>query len=253
MRARFAPIVGVLGLSVAACETRPTSPAAVGPKPAFQVDFTGETHFRCYTVSQQTPRPATTATLSDQFIESATLTIDEPLQFCAPTSKNGEAITAPEEHLTMYGAAQTLQNPLSVSTEDQFGERTLIATGARVLLVPTEKNDLGFPGNLNHDWCYAVTGPAVGERVTLEDQFSSDTLRVDRPRLFCNPVEKTVGDVTTSPPEPDVHLTCYDLHGPQRTQATKAAIQNQFETDTFTVTSWQLLCVPAAKLGVEAA
>ena len=76
---------------------------------------------------------------------------------------------------------------------------------------------------------------------------------MEHPRLFCNPVEKTVGGVTTSPPEPDVHLTCYDLHGPQRTQATKASIQNQFETDTFTVTSWQLLCVPAAKLGVEAA
>ena len=76
---------------------------------------------------------------------------------------------------------------------------------------------------------------------------------MDHPHYFCNPVTKTVDDVTTSPPEPDVHLTCYDLHGPQRTQATKAAIQNQFETDTFTVTSWQLLCVPAAKLGVEAA
>src|SRR5436309_8269555 len=148
MRARFAPIVGMLGLSVAACEPRTTSPASGGARPAFQtVDFVNENHFRCYTVSQQTPQPATTVTLSDQFIESATLTIDEPLQFCAPTSKNGGTISAPEEHLTMYGAAQTLQNPLSVSTEDQFGTRTLIATGARVLLVPTEKNDLGFPGN----------------------------------------------------------------------------------------------------------
>ncbi len=253
MRARFAPIVGVLGLSVAACETRPTSPAAVGPKPAFQVDFTGETHFRCYTVSQQTPQPATNATLSDQFIESATLSIDEPLQFCAPTSKNGGVVNAPEEHLTMYGAAAPLPTGLTISTTDQFGDRTLVATGARVLLVPTEKNDLGFPSNLNHDWCYAVSGPAVGQRVTLDDQFSSDTLRVDHPHYFCNPVTKTVGTTTTTPPEPDVHLTCYDLHGPQRTQATKAAIENQFETDTFTVTSWQLLCVPAEKLGVEGA
>ncbi len=254
MRARFAPIVGVLGLSVAACDTRPTSPATGPAKPAFQtVDFVNETHFRCYTVSQQTPQPATTVTLSDQFISSATLSIDEPLQFCAPTSKNGGAINAPEEHLTMYGAAQPLPTGLTVSTEDQFRTRTLTAVGARVLLVPTEKNSLGFPANLNHDWCYAVTGPAVGEQVTLEDQFSSDTLRVEHPRLFCNPVEKTVGAVTTSPPEPDVHLTCYEIKGPQRTEATKASIENQFETDTFTVTSWQLLCVPAAKLGVEAA
>ena len=253
MRTRFAPIVGVLGLSVAACDTRPTNPAAGGLKPAFQVDFNGETHFRCYTISQQTPRPATTATLSDQFIESATLSIDEPLEFCAPTSKNGAPINAPEEHLTMYGAAAPLPTGLTISTTDQFGNRTLVATGARVLLVPTEKNDEGFPGNLNHDWCYAVTGPAVGQRVSLNDQFRSDTLRVDHPHYFCNPVTKTVGTTTTTPPEPAVHLTCYDLHGPQRTQATKAAIENQFETDTFTVTSWQLLCVPAAKNAVNPA
>ncbi len=257
MRARFAPIVGMLGLSVAACEPRPTSPVAAGPKPAFQVDFTNETHFRCYTVSQQTPQPATAVTLSDQFIDFLrpdTLSIDEPLEFCAPTSKNGTAIADTTEHLTMYGAAEPLDTALSISTEDQFGTRTLTAVGARVLLVPTQKNAEAFPSNLNHDWCYAVTGPAVGERVSLDDQFGSDTLRVEHPHYFCNPVEKSVvGGETTGIVEPDVHLTCYDLHGPQRTRAQQAAIQNQFETDTFTVTSWQLLCVPAAKLGFQPA
>jgi len=68
----------------------------------------GNPHFRCYIISQQTPRPATSVTLKDQFLEDVTLTIDEPLQFCAPTSKNGLEIEEPEEHLTMYGAAANL-------------------------------------------------------------------------------------------------------------------------------------------------
>jgi hypothetical protein len=46
-----------------------------------------------------------------------------------------------------------------------------------------------------------------------------------------------------------VHLTCYEIFGPQRTEATTFGVFNQFETDFFTVTSYQLLCVPSAKLG----
>ena len=247
MRARFAPMVGVLGLSVVACETRPTSPVAAGPKPAFQVNFTTDTHFRCYIVSKQTPQPATTAILSDQFIATDTERIDEPLELCAPTSKNGATVADTETHLTMYGAPDSLVPHLIVSTTDQFGDRTLTAVGARFLLVPTIKNGLGSPETVNHWRCYEVTGPRVHERVSLHDQFDTDTVRVERPHYFCNPTGKTVGETETSPPAPDVHLTCYEIFGPQRTEATDVDIENQFETDTFTVTSFELLCVPSAK------
>jgi hypothetical protein len=71
------------------------------------VDFERETHFRCYIVSRQTPQPSTLITLSDQF-RNVSLEVDEPLQFCAPVSKNGLPIEEPEEHLTMYGAAANL-------------------------------------------------------------------------------------------------------------------------------------------------
>jgi hypothetical protein len=214
-----------------------------------QVDFEEETHFRCYIVSKQTPQPATTVTLTDQFLEDVTLTVDEPLQFCAPTSKEGAEIENPEEHLTMYGAAQELTPHLIVETEDQFGPRTLEAVGARVLLVPTEKEELGVPRELNHSWCYEVTGPRVGARVTLDDQFGSDTVRVERPKLFCNPVTKNGEE----PPEPEVHLTCYEIFAPQRTKATEVSINNQFEEDTFTITAFELLCVPSEKGEVEPA
>jgi hypothetical protein len=233
---------------------------AQGPKP--KVNFEEETHFRCYIVSQQTPQPATPVTLSDQFRENVPLEIDEPLQFCAPVSKNGLPIDEPEEHLTMYAAAANLETHLIVDTQDQFGLRTLEAVGARVLFVPTQKlavngveTNLGFPDRLNHWWCYDVNGEPVDQDVTLEDQFRSDAVRVEQPVYFCNPVEKTrVGARRPERvPEPDVHLTCYDLHGPQSTNPTQVDILNQFEQDRFTITSFELLCVPSAKLGFRPA
>jgi hypothetical protein len=246
MRRKSFPItlLGLLGLLL----------VAAVPAAQARVDFEKETHFRCYIVSEQTPAPATEVTLSDQFIEDATLTVDEPLQFCAPTSKNGAEILEPEEHLTMYAAPQELTSHLNVFTEDQFGARTLEVVGARVLLVPTQKlvGGLEFPERLNHYWCYEANGERAGVSVTLEDQFSGpDTVRVEQPVLFCNPVVKIHAGARFRIEERQVHLTCYDIHGPQRTEATEFGVMNQLETDTFTVTSWELLCVPSDKLGFE--
>jgi hypothetical protein len=140
-----------------------------------------------------------------------------------------------------------------VFTEDQFGLRTLEAVGARVLLVPTQKlvADLGFPKRLNHYWCYEVTGQRVGRSVTLDDQFGSDLVRVERPKLFCNPVQKIHAGARFRIEERKVHLTCYEIFGPQRTTATRFGVFNQFETDTFTITAFELLCVPSEKGEVE--
>jgi hypothetical protein len=46
-------------------------------------------------------------------------------------------------------------------------------------------------------WCYDVTGPPVGATVTLADQFGSDTVQVEQPEYFCNPVVKVHNGVTT--------------------------------------------------------
>ena len=73
--------VGVLGVIVAV--------AAFSVQAA--VNFQRETHFRCYTVSQQTPQPAESVTLSDQFIAEATVTIDEPLKFLHPNVEERRA------------------------------------------------------------------------------------------------------------------------------------------------------------------
>jgi hypothetical protein len=235
-------LVSLLGLAIVVA-------APVGQ--AQPVNFERETHFRCYIVSEQTPAPATTVTLEDQFLGPTTLTVDEPLQFCAPTSKDGLRIFAPEEHLTMYGASQELTPHLMVSTVDQFGPRALEVVGARVLLVPTQKlvGGLGFPDDLNHYWCYEANGPRVRQRVTLEDQFGTNTVRVEQPSLFCNPVEKTRDGQVTPIEEEEVHLTCYEIKGPQRTRGTTFGVFNQFEQDMFKVTAFELLCVPSEKLG----
>jgi hypothetical protein len=169
-------------------------------------------------------------------------------------AKNGAEIKEPEEHLTMYGAAANLSPHLFVETVDQFGPRTLEAVAARVLLVPTEKvavegkpTKLGFPNKLNHYWCYQVSGEPVNREVILADQFRTDTGRVEQPVLFCNPVTKVRDGKTTRIEERNVHLTCYDLHGPQRTEATRVTVSNQFEKDIFTITFFEPLCVPSEK------
>jgi hypothetical protein len=244
-------LLGVLGLFGVLLMGAPSASAA---KP---VNLPRENHFRCYVVSSQTPQPATTVTLQDQFLGPTTLTVDEPLDFCAPTDKNGEGITDQNEHLTMYGASQELSQHLLVSTRDQFGSHTLEVVGARVLLVPTQKlvGNLRFPRSLNHFWCYEANGPRLRNvTVTLADQFSSDTVQVVQPNLFCNPVEKTIdGNVLGEIFDEEFHLTCYDIKGPQKTQATQFGVSNQFENDVFTITSWDLLCVPTQKLGFQPA
>jgi hypothetical protein len=224
---------------------------AVPMAQAQRVNFEEETHFRCYTISSQTPEPANLVTLDDQFLAPTTLSVDEPELFCAPTSKSGLEIEEPEEHLTTYTAAAPLEPDLNVQTEDQFGLRTLRLIAARELFVPTQKlvGGLDFPDRLNHYWCYEASGPKVDQIVTLDDQFGADTVRVERPHRFCNPAEKESAEGRFRIEERELHLTCYEIFGPQRTEATTLGVLNQFETDFFTVTSFQLLCMPSAKLG----
>src|SRR6266508_3532721 len=106
---------------------------AVPMAQAQPVDFEKETHFRCYTISNQTPEPANLVTLDDQFLPPTTLSVDEPELFCAPTSKNGLPIEEPEEHLTTYNAPAPFYFNDTASTEDQFGPRTLRVLAAREL------------------------------------------------------------------------------------------------------------------------
>jgi hypothetical protein len=239
-----------------------------------RTDISDENHFRCYIVSKQTPSSEREEViLNDQFDEfraapGESLTVGEPLQFCAPVSKTH--VDAPSvvfdiedenEHLTMYPAFQELDN-LDVEFTDQFsdelgqeGRTKAEITAARYLLVPTTKTlDTGetFEARrLNHYWCYEANAGFVNQMVDLEDQFSDperpDRVRVEELRLFCNPVEKTHDGETTRIQDEDVHLACYEIHGPQRAKPFEFGVEDQFEADRFQITSYELLCAPAEK------
>lgn len=73
-------------------------------------------------------------------------------------------------------------------------------------------------------------------------------MRVERPHRFCNPVEKVSAEGRFRIIEREMHLICYEIYGPQRTESQTFGVFNQFEGDVFTVTSHQLLCVPSEKL-----
>jgi hypothetical protein len=216
-----------------------------------------ENHFRCYIVSQQTPQPAQTITLDDQFTTGPeTVMVGEPVMVCAPTAKTVAGEVSPiedeEEHYTLYNAP-SVASPRDVLVSDQFAnEAPWQVTTPKYLLVPTAKTIGGETfddrADLNHYWCYEANGPRIGVRATLEDQFSGpDNVRVTTPTLLCNPAEKVHEGETFRIEDRNLHLACYEIHGKQKTEQFTIGVENQFETDTFQTAAWEILCAPAEK------
>jgi hypothetical protein len=225
------------------------------PVPAQQP--VSENHFRCYIVSQQTPQPAATITLEDQFTTAPqTVSVGEPVMFCAPTAKSVGGVLFPiedeEEHYTLY-TAPGVASPRTIFVTDQFGEgvRWRVTT-PKYVMVPTAKTIGGVTfddrANMNHYWCYEASSRRGGVRGTLQDQFSGpDNVRITTPTLFCNPAEKVHGGDTFPIEDEDLHLACYEIHGKQKTEQFRFGVENQFETDEFQIASWEILCAPAEK------
>lgn len=216
-----------------------------------------ENHFRCYIVSQQTPQPLSTITLEDQFTTTPqTVSVGEPVMFCAPTAKTvgGEAfpIEDDQEHYTLY-TAPGVASPRTVFVTDQFGSgEPWQVTTPKYVMVPTAKSIGGVTfddrANMNHYWCYEANGPRAGVRGRLEDQFSGpDNVRITTPTLLCNPAEKVHAGARFPIEDEDLHLACYQIHGKQKTEQFTFDVQNQFETDEFQIASWEILCAPAEK------
>ena len=209
-------------------------------------------HFWCYIVSQQTPQAPLTVTLEDQF-QTQTVSVGEPLQFCNPVQKTVDtevtSILDINNHLTMYNllTSAPLPNPRTFTATNQFGSQQFTVDKATVLMLPTQKDALRFPTRLDHFWCYPISGASLQRPVSLSDQFQSEDVVVDKPELFCNPVAKTIGNNTTRIQNAAAHLTCYNIRLPQSTTARQIPIKDQFESDTFTLTNTQLLCLPSTK------
>ena len=226
---------------------------AQGPKGAKNLKLD---HFWCYIVSSQTPNPSVNATLEDQF-QTVTVGVGEPLQFCNPAQKTvGTEVTQIldlNNHLTLYNllTAAPLPADRTFTATNQFGAQQFTVDKATILMVPTQKDALRFPRNLDHFLCYPITGVSLQRAATLTDQFQTEDVIVEKPDLFCNPVAKTVGNKTTRIQNEAAHLTCYNIRLPQSTTSRQIPIQNQFESDTFTLTTTQLLCLPSTKTQVS--
>ncbi|HEV8611739.1 MAG TPA: hypothetical protein VGS98_16915 [Thermoanaerobaculia bacterium] len=216
-----------------------------------------EQHFRCYIISSQTPQAAQAITLDDQFTsEPQSTLVGEPVMFCPPTEKTKQGVTFPiedeEEHYALYPAPGPAV-PRTVLVTDQFGaDVPWQITTPKYVMVPTAKTigeqTFDDRANMNHYWCYEASGPRVGARVTLDDQFSGpDNVRVTTPTLFCTPAEKVHNSQTFPILAEDLHLACYEIHGKQKTQQFTLTAENQFERDQWQTGPWEILCAPAEK------
>src|SRR5215471_2194359 len=91
----------------------------------------------------------------------------------------------------------------------------LLVAAAPVAVSAAGKPPKGSAPNvkLDHFWCYIVSSQTPRESITvdLQDQFQTTSVDVGEPLQFCNPVQKTVGDVVTLIVDLTDHLTMYRL------------------------------------------
>jgi hypothetical protein len=233
-------------------------------------------HFRCYFVNPQNFGPVR---LQDQFDAA----LPPPQQWenisqltrariCNTVEKtfNGTVTTMTNvnHHLVMYQLNPQPIIPRIVIVSNQFNppptpQQTLYVSDARFLLVPTGKIFPPGPApspsaDLDHYKCYAAGGTPINHVVALRDQFTLEAfVEVLWPVLFCNPVIKVHGPITTGIQNNRDHLTCYATSPspfagiPDPANSTSPAgvfIRNQMETSLIQVQKPDMLCVPSLKL-----
>ena len=218
-------------------------------------------HFRCY-VAQTPIALAVPIRLQDPF-DSPTgifenITSLATARFCNPVKKTltgggTTPIVNINHHLTMYAINQQPIVARTAVINNQFGTQNLVLADAKFLLVPTGKGIPPVPApspstDLDHYKCYAASGPSlVMPPVVLADQFTTETVTVLQPVLFCNPVLKIHGNVTTPIQHPTAHLTCYATSASHFPGITINTL-NQFALATLAVRQPDLLCAPSTKL-----
>jgi len=125
---------------------------------------------------------------------------------------------------------------------------TTTTTTVPTTTMTTSTTTTTLPPN-DHYKCYRTTqvgSPRFAQRaVTLEDQFGTTNTTVERPRRFCNPVDKGGEGID----DPTAHLMCYDVRE-QRFERQAVVVENQFGKQTLTIIRPYDLCVPAEKDGV---
>src|SRR6185503_13079083 len=106
------------------------------------------------------------------------------------------------------------------------------------------KNAQAFPESLDHFKCYRAAGRVKQLDLKLSDQFTDVAATLLRPIEFCNPVDKTHGDVVTPIKHRKAHLLCYTITPTPFT--VDARVRNQFVPNgaTLTLGAADILCAP---------
>ena len=203
-----------------------------------------ENHYLVYEVPQ-TYLFAGHIILNDQF---GSFTTPEVMfdKFANPVSKNGEPIFDPIAHQTWW----TIFEPQSIwwaTIVNQFGQQRWQIKDGRFLVLPALKNQPGPPPPFNHYKCYDAVGPEVNIPVVLVDQFGTRQMVATKPRIFCNPVEKTVNGIHYPIVNPEAHLACYELQPPMPL-GVPAIAYDQFGMWDMMLLEPCWLCLPTIKL-----
>lgn len=178
-----------------------------------------------------------------------------PFRFCNPVEKRFQGkstpITNPNSHLKMYVVRPLSVEPRTVLVSNQFGTHQQLQVLRPVILaVPTQKDTLPPPKDLDQFLCYEAVGlsPPNGQ-VGLKDQFRSERERVLNPFLFCNAAEEidAAGGVVIPILHPGAHLVCYMT---TKTPFVRIVlVNNRFEiNEGSSVDDADMLCVPSQLL-----
>jgi hypothetical protein len=116
-----------LGFGTSARAQAP-SPNPAGVNPA---------HYQCYKVAGQSPPVA--VRLVDQFGQSPSVRVLQPVFLCAPVGKNGEPIADEKTHLVCFTDTGVRPPNKTVRVTNQFGTQTLKVATPVALCVPSTK------------------------------------------------------------------------------------------------------------------
>jgi hypothetical protein len=214
-------------------------------------------HFQCYEVRRQNVGTHI-VTVQDQFHTATGVTLSKPNRLCAPTNKQGEDPTAPNDpgHLKAWQDKHTGPKVVNQVVANQFGSLTLDISRPSFLLVPASKSLVGTPPPLtpptpDHFQCHKVKrsrGAAKFAKipgVTGQDQFGPYTIDLLRPRWLCAPADKN-GEDPTAPTHPG-HLLCYKTRNHTPFAERTANVVDQFGLQNVLLHRRIELCVPSTK------
>jgi hypothetical protein len=202
-------------------------------------------HFQCYRVGARRVR-SRTLTLRDQFGRRKAK-LRRRGDLCNPVRKGRERFRNRRAHLQCYTLGRRRRSKL-VAVRNQFGSHRLRTRFSEGLCVPSRKFRRRAPRRVtftDHFLCYRVRRiPFRTRTVRLRDQFGRARVRVRRPFLLCNPVQKNRQRIN----HPVQHLVCYTITR-RKVRRRPVRVRNQFgRNQRIRVRSRRSLCVPSVKI-----